>query len=140
MPVEIDKSNFRQIAAELNKKTVLKSRIDHRKRNQYKINQPVRIKQKRGLFGKEGENISWSTEIFKIKQILYSNVRYFRVENEENKLMKESYLDSEIRAVSNSDMKLIGQILRRKGNQLLVEYLNMPSGRNSEWINKDDIL
>lgn len=122
------------------KKTALKSKIDHRKRHQYVIDQPVRVIQKRPLFGKEGANFSWSTEIFKIKQILYSNVRYFRVENEQNELMKESYLDPEIRPVSNSFMKLIEKIISRKGNSLQVKYVNMPKGRDTEWINKQDIL
>lgn len=140
MPVEIDETNYQQIAATLNKRTVLRSKIDHRKSKQYVVGQPVRIKQKRAFFGKEGESISWSTEIFKIKEILYSNVRYFRVENEDNKLMKESFLDAEIKPVANSNLKLIEKILQRKGSQLLVKYVNMPSGRDTEWINKNEIV
>lgn len=140
IPAEIDKSNFREIAAELNKKRVLKSKIDHRKRNQYKLEQPIRIIQRIPFFGKAGENISWSSQIYKIKQILYSIVRYFRVADQEDKLLKETFLDQEIRAVHNPDMYLIEKILRQQGDKLLVKYVNMPSGRDTEWINKRDIL
>lgn len=104
----------------------------------FKIGDRVRLSKYKHIFQK-GYLPSWTTEIFTIKKIQYTNpITYLLVDLEGDEIKGGVYAE-EMQLVKNPDVYLVEKIVRRKNDKLYVKWLGFSNKYNS-WINKNDMF
>jgi hypothetical protein len=102
----------------------------------------VRISKNKGYFGK-GYLPNWSREIFLVKSILPTQPVTYRLEDQNQEIIKGSFYEEELQKVKHlSEVFKIEKILRKRQKsgrkQYFVKWLDYPDSFNS-WINASDI-
>lgn len=127
-----------------NKKKVLRKYINNSlsKKNincsRFKVGDFVRISKYKGCFEK-GYTPNWSTEIFKITKVQYTNPNTYLLEDTKSRPILGAFYAQEIQKAKNPDVYLVEKVLRRKGNKVYVKWLGLPSSENS-WIDRKNCL
>lgn len=104
----------------------------------FNIGDQVRLSKYKHIFEK-GYTPNWTTEIFKIKKVQYTNpITYILVDLDGHHIQGSVY-EPELQLVKFPDLYLVEKIIKTRGNQLYVKWLGFNSQHNS-WINKNDIL
>lgn len=98
----------------------------------------VRLSKYKNVFGK-GYLPNWTTEIFTVKKIQYTNPITFLLVDWEGNDIKGGVYSEEMQLVKNPDVYLVEKILRKKDNKVFVKWLGFDNQYNS-WINKNDVL
>lgn len=98
----------------------------------------MRISKYKNLFSK-GYTPNWTTEIFQIERIKKTNPVTYLLRDENGHNIKGGFYEQELQPTKQSNVYLIEQILRKKGNKIYVKWLGLDSSHNS-WIEKTDIL
>lgn len=108
------------------------------KRQKFKVGDHVRLSKYKNVFAK-GYLPSWTTEIFEISKIQFTNpTTYLLVDWEGNEIKGGVYAE-EMQLAKYPDVYLVEKILRKKKDQVYVKWLGFDSQYNS-WIDKKDIL
>lgn len=131
-PSEVDKQN---------EKILLQTVYMHKKelslKHKYNVGDSVRISKYKSLFEK-GYEPQWTTEIFSIFKIQYTQpITYLLKDYEENKI-KGAFYELELQKVKYPDIYLIEKILKRRGGKMYVKWLGFNSTHNS-WINNNNL-
>lgn len=132
-PCDVDEHNEKSIL----QKAYTHLKIIDVKKPKFKIGDKVRVSKHRSVF-KKGYTPSWSNEIFTVIKIQTTNPRTFIIQDYLGEIIKGGFYAFELQKVKHSNIYLIEKILRRKGNQIYVKWLNMDKKHNS-WINAKDI-
>lgn len=107
-------------------------------KNKFKIGDPVRLSKYKYVFDK-GYTPNWTTEVFRIKKIQYTNPITYIINDYQDKIVKGSVYEDELQFVKYPNHFLVEKIIKRQGNRLYVKWLGFSNDSNS-WINKDDWL
>lgn len=104
----------------------------------FHVGQHVRISKYKHIFEK-GYTPNWTTEIFKISQVKYTNPEtYILVDSLDNPI-KGGFYKYELLSVKDPKLCLVEKILRRQGHKVFVKWLGFSAEHNS-WIDKNEIL
>lgn len=98
----------------------------------------VRISKYKGCFDK-GYYPNWSTEIFKIKTIQETKPVTYLIEDARCRPILGAFYAQELQKTNHPDLYLVEKVLKRKGNQVYVKWLGLPTGENS-WIDKTNVF
>lgn len=98
----------------------------------------VRISKYKGCFDK-GYFPNWSTEIFKIKKIQETNPTTYLIEDDRCRPILGAFYAQELQKTHHPDIYLVEKVLKRKGKQVYVKWLGLPTSENS-WIDKFYVL
>ena len=131
-PSEITKKNEKFILNSIYKK------IKVIKNSKFKIGDFVRISKMKHTFQK-GYTPNWSTEIFRIIKVNLFNPLTYVLEDYQGNKIKGGFYEEELQLTKYPDAYLVEKVLRKKGDKVLVKWLNFDSTHNS-WINKNDIV
>lgn len=103
----------------------------------YSVGDFVRISKYKGCFDK-GYYPNWSTEIFKIKTIQETYPPTYLIEDARCRPILGAFYPQELQKTSYPDLYLVEKVLKRKGNQVYVKWLGLPTSENS-WIDKTNV-
>lgn len=132
-PVEVNKSNEKKLLCD-----VYKIDEPYLVKAKFHVGQYVRISKYKHIFEK-GYTPNWTTEIFKISQIKYTNPETYLLVDSQDKSIKGGFYKYELQSVKDPKLCLVEKVLRRKGNQVFVQWLGFSNEHNS-WINKNELL
>lgn len=104
----------------------------------FKIGDYVRMSKYKHLFEK-GYTPNWTTEIFRIFKIMYTNPITYRLTDYYNDEIKGTYYTEELQLVKYPNLYLIEKIIRKKGNKVYIKWLGFNSTHNI-WIDKNNII
>lgn len=124
-----------------NEQTLLKTRYNRikiAKKGKLKVNDMVRISKAKHIFSK-GYSPNWTTEIFKVVKVQLTNPVTYLLEDMNNQPIKGGFYEAELQKVMYPDVYLVDNILRRKGNKVLVHWLGFDNTHNS-WIDTSNKL
>lgn len=106
--------------------------------NKFKIGDHVRLSKYKHIFEK-GYLPSWTTEVFTVKKIQYTNpITYLLIDWEGNDIKGGVYAE-EMQLVKYPDVYLVEKILRKKNGKVYVKWLGFDKKYNS-WIDEKDVL
>lgn len=132
-PVEVNKSNENKLLRD-----VYKVDEPHLVKTKFHVGQYVRISKHKHVFEK-GYTPNWTTEIFKISRVQYTNPETYLLVDSHDNPIKGGFYKDELQSVKDPKLCLVEKILRKKGNQVFVKWLGFPEDENS-WVNKNDLL
>lgn len=132
-PIDVNEKNEKQI---FNTAYNRLKCMDPRKAK-FGVGDHVRVSKYREAFAK-GYTPNWSTEVFKVFKIQYTEPRTFILQDSHNELIKGGFYEYEMQRVKYPDAHLVEKILRTKGAKVLVKWLGFDSTHNS-WIPKKDV-
>lgn len=125
-----------------NEKDILNSAYTHLKildmKTKFKVGDHVRISKYRHAFSK-GYTPNWSNEVFKIRKVNLTYPTTYLIQDHKGDPIQGGFYHYELQKVKHPDVYLVEKILRRKGNQVYVQWLGMDKSHNS-WIDKSNIL
>lgn len=104
----------------------------------FEINDYVRISKYKGEFAK-GYTPNYSTEIFRITQVVPTEPVTYKLVDAENQPIAGGFYQEELTKVKHKDVYLVEKILKKKDDKVFVKWLGFPSSKNS-WIQKDNIV
>ncbi|XP_054272776.1 uncharacterized protein LOC128993047 [Macrosteles quadrilineatus] len=104
----------------------------------FEINDYVRISKYKGEFVK-GYTPNYSTEIFRITQVVPTEPVTYKLVDAENQPIAGGFYQEELTKVKHKDVYLVEKILKKKDDKVFVKWLGFPSSKNS-WIQKDNIV
>lgn len=132
-PIEVNESNEQRL---LN--TVYNYKIKLPYKIKFNVGDYVRLSKYKHVFEK-GYTPNWTTEIFRIRKILYTDPIVYLLVDFEGKEIEGGVYAEELQLVKQPDVYLVEKILKRRNNQVLVKWLGFDSKFNS-WIDKNDVL
>lgn len=106
--------------------------------NKFKIDDRVRISKYKSVFDK-GYLPNWTTEIFIIYKIQYTQPKTYLLRDYQNNEIAGAFYGHELQKVQYPNLYLIEKILKTDGNRVFVKWLGFDSSHNS-WINKNKFL
>lgn len=125
-----------------NEKAILNSAYTHLKildlKKKFKVGDHVRISKYRHAFSK-GYTPNWSNEVFKIHKVNLTYPTTYLIQDHKGDPIQGGFYEYELQKVKHPDVYLVEKVLRRKGNQVYVQWLGMDKSHNS-WIDKSNIL
>lgn len=130
-PKSVNKKNERMLL------NTVYSNLKTFKKGKYKINDFVRISKYKNVFEK-GYTPNWSSEVFKINKILFTNPITYQLTDVNDDVIKGGFYEEELMKTKVANTYLIEKILKRRGNKLFVKWLGFEKENNS-WIDKNDI-
>lgn len=134
-PNAVNKENEQEI---LNTVYNYKSIISEKSKPKFKIGDKVRLSKYKHIFEK-GYTPNWTTEIFSIKKINYTDpITYQLIDYLDNEIKGGVYED-ELQLAKYPNLYLVEKIVRKRGNLLYVKWLGFNSTHNS-WIDKRNML
>jgi hypothetical protein len=104
----------------------------------FELDDFVRISKYKGQFEK-GYTPNFSTEIFRIIQVLQTEPVTYKLADEDNQPIAGGFYQDELVKVKHKDIYLVEKVVKKKGDKVLVKWLGFPSSKNS-WIDKDNIV
>lgn len=110
-----------------------------RRSAKFKVGDHVRLSKYRMLFDK-GYTPNWTTEIFKIRKVLYHTepITYLLSDYRENEIKGSVYAE-ELQTVKHPNVYLIEKTIRKRNGKAYVKWLGFGPEHNS-WINETDVL
>lgn len=132
-PIEVNKSNEQKLLREIYK-------VDepYLVKAKFHVGQHVRISKYKHVFEK-GYTPNWTTEIFKIAEVRYTNPETYHLVDGLGNPIKGGFYKYELQSVSDPKLCLVEKVIQRKGNQVYVKWLGFSEEHNS-WINKNELL
>lgn len=104
----------------------------------FNVGDSVRLSKYKHVFEK-GYTPNWTTEVFKIRKVQYTNpITYLLEDLEENEIEGTVYVE-ELQLAKFPDVYLVEKIVRRKGDKVFVKWLGFDDEFN-QWIDKTDLL
>lgn len=134
-PNEVNKDNERRLLNTVYNSDLLWSR---KMRSKFKLGDLVRISKYKHVFSK-GYTPNWTTEIFKINRIHYTNPITYQLNDLEGNEIKGTVYQQELQLAKQSKLYLVEKIIRKKGNKVYVKWLGFDDDHNS-WIHEKDVL
>lgn len=111
----------------------------HRRSAKFKVGDFVRLSKYRMLFDK-GYTPNWTTEVFKIRKVQYSNDPITYLLNDyQDREIKGSVYAEELQSVKHPDVYLVEKIIRKRNRQVYVKWLGFGPEHNS-WIPENDVI
>lgn len=92
--------------------------------SRFSVGDKVRISKAREVFTR-GYTPNWSTEIFTIAKIRYTNPTTYLLEDSYGDEIQGGFYEEELQKVKHPDVFLVDKILKRKGNQVYVKFSGM---------------
>lgn len=132
-PAEVDEGYERNLL-----RTVYAKKIVIRRSPKFKVGSHVRISKYKSIFSK-GYTPNWTTEIFRIRKVLYTDPFTYLLEDEKGNEIAGGFYEQEIQKVKYPDAFLVEKIIRRKGDKVYVKWLGFDNTHNS-WVNKKDVI
>lgn len=112
--------------------------VSEKNKPKFKEGDSVRLSKYKHIFEK-GYTPNWTTEVFKIKKVHFSNpITYELVDLNNNPIIGTVYTE-ELLLAKNPDLYLIEKILRERDQMVYVKWLGLDDSHNS-WENKNNIL
>lgn len=133
-PIEVNRSN---------EKALLKScygivkQQERGKKIPFTVGDVVRISKEKTAFEK-GYTPRWSTELFKVVQVLLTTPTTYLLEDLQGTPISGCFYGEELQKTSHPDIYLIERVIRKKGSKLYVKWLGLGKEHNS-WIDAKDI-
>lgn len=109
-----------------------------KQKSKFHINDYVRISKYKTLFEK-GYTPNWSTEIFRIVEILPTEPITYRIADLDNNKIRGCFYEHEILKTEKNDIYLVEKIIKRKGNKLFVKWLGFDD-EHSSWIDSNNLV
>lgn len=134
-PIDVDDENEQHL---LDTAYNYKRIVPFLEKQKFKVGDYVRLSKYKHVFEK-GYLPSWTTEIFKISKIQYTNPTTYLLVDWEGGEIKGGVYAEEMQLVKYPDVYLVEKILRKKKDQVYVKWLGFDSRYNS-WINQRDVL
>lgn len=132
-PIEVNDSNEQRLLNTVyNYKTNVPWKI------KFNVGDYVRLSKYKHVFEK-GYTPNWTTEIFRIRKILYTDPITYLLVDFEGKEIEGGVYAEELQLVKQPDVYLVEKILKRRNNQVFVKWLGFDSKFNS-WVDKNDVL
>ncbi|XP_070156763.1 uncharacterized protein [Polyergus mexicanus] len=104
----------------------------------FKVANPVRVSKFKTIFEK-GFTPNWTTEIFRVTKIEQTNPVSYLLKDSRGEPIVGGFYEHELLRFGDPDVYLVEKMLRRKGNEVYVKWLEMDESHNS-WINKTAVL
>lgn len=134
-PNQVNKRNEQQL---LNTVYNYRHTITNTHKPKFQIGDPVRLSKYKNLFDK-GYTPNWTTEIFKIRKIVYTVPITYLIESLSGEEILGTVYAEELQLAKHSDLYLVERIIRKRGDKCYVKWLGFDSSHNS-WITKNDIF
>lgn len=112
--------------------------IHFKDRHKFNVGDHIRLSKYKHVFEK-GYLPSWTTEIFKISKIHYTNPLTYSLVDWEGNEIKGGVYAEEMQLVKYPEVYLVERILRRNRNKVYVKWLGFDNRFNS-WVNARDVL
>lgn len=109
-----------------------------KKKTKFKLGDFVRISKYKHVFSK-GYTPNWTTEIFKIRRVQQTNPPTYLLVDLNGTDIQGSFYKEELQLVGDPKLYLVEEIIKEKGNKVLVKWLGFDSSHNS-WIDKSKVL
>lgn len=107
------------------------------KKIKFKNGDLVRLSKYKNVFEK-GYTPNWTTEIFKIKKIQYTQpITYRLIDLNETEIYGTVYAE-ELQLAKQSDFYLVEKIIKKRADKLYVKWLGFDDSHNS-WIDKNNV-
>lgn len=132
-PIDVRKSDEQRLLD-----TVYNYKIHLPHKIKFKVGDYVRLRKYNHIF-EEGYTPNWTTEIFKIRKIQYTNPVTYLLSDFEGKDIQGSIYEEELQSAKNPNVYLVEKILRKKNNKVFVKWLGFDNSHNS-WIAVKDVL
>lgn len=131
-PVEVNEKNENDLL-----KTCygIEKKKHKRKNVLFNVGDMVRISKEKSVFEK-GYTPRWSTELFKIVQVLQSSPVTYLLEDLEGTPIQGCFYTEELQKTSHPDVYLIERVIRKTKGRLLVKWLGM---NETSWVSLQDI-
>lgn len=104
----------------------------------FKLNDRVRISKFKRIFTK-GYLPNWTNEVYKIYAIKPTNPVTYILEDSNGEILKGGFYQEELSKSNTGDVYLVEKILKRRGDKVLVRWLNFDK-KSDSWVNKSDIM
>lgn len=131
-PVEVNRKNELELL-----KTCygIEKNLQKRSKILFNVGDMVRISKEKSVFEK-GYTPRWSTELFKIVQVLQSSPVTYLLEDLQGTPIQGCFYPEELQKTSHPDVYLIERVIRKTKDRLLVKWLGM---NETSWISLKDI-
>lgn len=107
-------------------------------KTKFRVGDHVRISKYKHVFEKS-YTPNWSTECFTVTKVFYTNPETYNIIDDLGQPIKGRFYKYELLKVKYPDVYLVEKILKRKGQQVFVQWLGLSDAHNS-WIDKKDVL
>lgn len=134
-PIDVDSDTEQQLLDTVYNHKRIIPYIDVSK---FKVGDYVRISKYKNVFDK-GYLPNWTTEIFTVKKVQYTDPMTYLLADWEGNDIKGGFYAEELQLAKYPDVYLVEKILRRKNNKVYVKWLGFDKRFNS-WINANDVL
>ena len=118
----------------LRKYKTMEARVRQRK-SRFKIGNKVRISKYKHIFEK-AYTPNFTSEIFEVTKVLKTKPTTYLLKDYNNQPISGCFYEEELCKTKYPDVYIIEKILRRRKNELLIQWLGFPT---PSWINKKDI-
>lgn len=132
-PAEVNRSNEKDLL-----QTVYANKIVIRHRPKFKVGDYVRISKYKTIFSK-GYTANWTTEIFRVRRVLYTDPFTYLLEDEHKNEVAGGFYEYEIQKTKYPNVFRVEKILRKKGDKVYVKWLGFDHSHNS-WVNKENVM
>lgn len=112
--------------------------IERRKKREkplFNVGDVVRISKEKSVFEK-GYTPRWSTELFKVVQVLQSSPITYLLEDLEGRRIQGCFYSTEMQRTNYPTTYLIEKVLRKKGSRFYVKWLGLDE---RSWVDRKDI-
>lgn len=103
-------------------------------KSKFKVGDTVRISKQKHLFEK-GYTPNWTTELFKVSKVKITNPVTYLLEDYQGNPISGGFYEEELQKTKQPEIYLVEQVLKKKGNKILVKWLGFDKSHNS-WIDK----
>lgn len=134
-PNDVKQKHVKTISSLLNKtKVPTKKPI----KSKFEVNDSVRISKYKRVFTK-GYLPNWSNEVFTVLAIKPTNPITYILQDSKGELLKGGFYAEELSKSKTGDVYLIEKVIKRRGDKVLVRWLNFDK-KSDSWINASDIV
>lgn len=130
-----NKINQKNEASVMNR--LLLKKLPKRKKNKFKVGDPVRISKFKHLFEK-GYTPNWTTEVFFISKVQKTRPVTYKIKDSSDQEIQGGFYEEELQKTKYKNTFLVEKIVRRKKDQVLVKWLGFDKKFN-QWIPAEDV-
>lgn len=134
-PNDVNRNNEKYLLDTVyNRKWVITAAVKPR----FHVGDHVRMSKYKHAFEK-GYTPNWTTELFKIKQIQYTNPITYKLIDLNDEDVKGTMYAEELQLAKNPDLYLVERVLKTRGDKVYVKWLGFDDSHNS-WIAENTML